>query len=82
MRDRGGNPFLDYQVPSAVISLKQGLGRLIRKSSDRGILSILDVRILTRRYGRLFLSSLPNIPVTHELSDLTRFFEGGDGQDP
>jgi ATP-dependent DNA helicase DinG len=65
---------MEYQVPSAIITLKQGLGRLIRKRSDRGILSILDVRILTSRYGRFFLESLPSIPVTHNLSDIDSFF--------
>ena len=75
LQDRGGNPFTEYQVPSAIISLKQGLGRLIRKTSDRGILSILDIRILTSRYGRTFLDSLPEVPLRHELSDISRFFE-------
>jgi ATP-dependent DNA helicase DinG len=75
IRDQGGNPFMEYQVPSAIISLKQGLGRLIRKNSDRGILSVLDTRIVTSRYGRFFLNSLPEIPVSHELSDIGRFFE-------
>ncbi|MBL7102362.1 MAG: ATP-dependent DNA helicase [Desulfobacteraceae bacterium] len=75
IRSRGGNPFMEYQVPSAIISLKQGLGRLIRKGSDRGILSVLDVRIMTSRYGRFFLESLPHIPVSHDLSDIVRFFE-------
>ena len=78
IRSRGGNPFMEYQVPSAIISLKQGLGRLIRKKSDRGILSILDVRIMTSRYGRFFLESLPHIPVTHDLSDIDRFFNETD----
>ena len=75
IRGRGGNPFMEYQVPSAVISLKQGLGRLIRKNSDMGILSILDIRILASRYGRLFLDSLPSIPVSNELTDIDRFFK-------
>lgn len=78
IRDQGGNPFMEYQVPSAIIVLKQGLGRLIRKGSDRGILSILDKRILTSRYGRLFLDSLPKIPISHDLSDINRFFEKKD----
>jgi len=76
IRSQGRNPFMEYQVPSAIISLKQGLGRLIRKGSDRGILSVLDVRIMTSRYGRFFLESLPNIPLSHDLSDIDRFFEG------
>jgi ATP-dependent DNA helicase DinG len=75
IQGRGGDPFLEYQVPSAIISLKQGLGRLIRKTSDRGILSILDIRILTSRYGRSFLESMPEFPLRYELSDISRFFE-------
>jgi len=78
IRARGGNPFMEYQVPSAIMTLKQGLGRLIRKESDRGILSVLDVRILTSRYGHLFLESLPPVPMTHDLSDIRRFFEQTD----
>jgi len=78
IRSQGHNPFMAYQVPSAIISLKQGLGRLIRKGSDRGILSILDVRIMTSRYGRFFLESLPNIPRSHDLSDIDRFFNETD----
>jgi ATP-dependent DNA helicase DinG len=77
IRARGGNPFLEYQVPAAIMALKQGLGRLIRQRTDRGILSILDVRILNSRYGRLFLSSLPPMPVCHHLDDLERFFSAG-----
>jgi ATP-dependent DNA helicase DinG len=75
IRARGGNPFMEYQLPSAIISLKQGLGRLIRKSSDRGLLSILDTRMITSRYGRFFFLSLPEIPLSHELPDIHRFFE-------
>jgi ATP-dependent DNA helicase DinG len=75
IRDRGGNPFTEYQVPSAIISLKQGLGRLIRNNSDRGVLSVLDVRVLTSRYGRFFLESLPKMPISHDIDDITRFFE-------
>jgi len=75
IRDQGGNPFMEYQVPSAIISFKQGMGRLIRNKSDRGILSVLDSRIMTSRYGRFFLKSLPDIPISHDLSDINRFFE-------
>jgi ATP-dependent DNA helicase DinG len=75
IRERGGNPFMEYQVPSAIISLKQGWGRLIRKGSDKGILSVLDIRIRTSQYGRAFLDSLPEIPITHDLSDITEFME-------
>ena len=75
IRARGGNPFTEFQLPSAIIALKQGLGRLIRNSTDRGILSILDVRILTSRYGRFFFNSLPEIPICHDLSDIEQFFK-------
>lgn len=71
----GGNPFMDYQVPSAIISLKQGLGRLIRKGSDRGVMAILDKRILTSRYGGMFLKSLPAVPLIHDIKEMDRFFE-------
>src|SRR3954447_11496926 len=62
IRRRGGNPFVEYQVPEAVIKLKQGFGRLIRSKADRGIVVILDPRVLTKPYGRTFLSSLPKCP--------------------
>ena len=74
LKEKGENPFMEYQVPSAVIMLKQGLGRLIRRSSDKGVLSILDRRIITSRYGKVFLKSLPEVPLSHELSDIGRFF--------
>ena len=60
VRKRGGNPFMDYQLPEAIIKLKQGFGRLIRSRSDTGQVAILDPRIRTRRYGRVFLESLPD----------------------
>jgi ATP-dependent DNA helicase DinG len=75
IHSRGGNPFMEYQLPSAIISLKQGLGRLIRNSSDRGILSILDARMIRSRYGRFFFNSLPEIPLRHQLSHINRFFQ-------
>jgi ATP-dependent DNA helicase DinG len=75
IRARGENPFMDYQLPSAIITLKQGLGRLIRNSVDRGVLSILDIRMIQSRYGHFFLESLPRIPVTHDIADIGRFFE-------
>jgi ATP-dependent DNA helicase DinG len=55
----GGNPFMDYSVPEAIIKLKQGFGRLIRSRNDKGIVVILDSRIKTKRYGKLFLEALP-----------------------
>ncbi len=71
----GGNPFYDYQVPQAAIALKQGFGRLIRSSSDRGVLVLLDNRILRTNYGRVFLSSLPPYRLTTKIADVERFFE-------
>jgi ATP-dependent DNA helicase DinG len=62
IRRRGGNPFLEYQVPEAVIKLKQGFGRLIRAKSDTGIVALLDPRVLTKPYGRTFLDALPDCP--------------------
>jgi ATP-dependent DNA helicase DinG len=72
----GGNAFYDYQVPAAVISLKQGFGRLIRSLNDRGMLALLDNRILKQAYGKTFLESLPNYRRTTELGDLEEFFVG------
>jgi ATP-dependent DNA helicase DinG len=74
--ERGGQPFGEYQVPLAILALLQGLGRLIRHRSDRGVLAILDPRIRTMGYGRRFLASLPPAPVTHELEDIARFLKG------
>jgi ATP-dependent DNA helicase DinG len=71
---RGGSPFDDYQIPCAVLTLKQGLGRLLRHRLDRGVLAILDPRLKTMGYGRRFLASLPPAPVTHRLDDIERFF--------
>jgi ATP-dependent DNA helicase DinG len=62
IRQRGGNPFVEYQVPEAVLKLKQGFGRLIRTKDDTGIVVILDPRVLSKPYGRTFLSSLPECP--------------------
>jgi ATP-dependent DNA helicase DinG len=70
----GGKPFFDYQVPNAVITLKQGFGRLIRSLSDRGVLMLLDPRIQRQRYGRIFLESLPPYRLTQEISDVEAFF--------
>jgi ATP-dependent DNA helicase DinG len=71
IRQRGGNPFVEYQVPEAVIKLKQGFGRLIRTRTDRGIVVILDPRVMTKPYGRTFLSSLPDCPLIVEQIDVS-----------
>lgn len=70
----GGNAFFDYQVPSAVITLKQGFGRLIRSLHDRGLLCLLDNRILKKQYGRVFVESLPNYKRTTDLRVVEGFF--------
>ena len=70
----GGDAFADFQVPLAILTLQQGLGRLIRHRSDRGILAVLDPRLKTMGYGRRFLASLPPAPVTHDLEAVGRFF--------
>jgi len=72
--EAGGNAFFQYQVPAAVITLKQGFGRLIRSLHDRGLLCLLDNRMLNKRYGRVFLESLPNYRKTVELKDVESFF--------
>jgi len=71
----GGKPFFDYQVPNAVITLKQGFGRLIRSLNDRGVLMLLDPRIQRQRYGRIFLESLPPYRLTQEITDVEDFFQ-------
>jgi len=73
--NEGGNPFYQYQVPAAIIALKQGLGRLIRSTEDRGVLAILDSRILTKEYGKLFLQNLPPAPVVHKREEIRGVFE-------
>jgi len=77
LREVGGNPFYDYQVPDAVIALKQGFGRLIRSRTDRGVLALLDGRIQTRNYGKVFLESLPPYRMTRQRADVERFFLDG-----
>jgi ATP-dependent DNA helicase DinG len=73
IRARGGEPFDEYQVPLAILALRQGLGRLIRHRSDRGVLTVLDPRLRTKGYGRRFLASLPPAPVVHELDAVSAF---------
>jgi ATP-dependent DNA helicase DinG len=69
----GGNAFSEYQVPNAILRLKQGLGRLLRSTTDRGILAVLDNRLSTKSYGRLFMDSLPDYEVTNRVEDLVEF---------
>ncbi len=74
MRARGGNPFFEYQLPQAVITLKQGVGRLIRDVKDRGVLVLCDPRLGSRGYGRTFIDSLPPMSKTRKLEVVERFF--------
>ena len=73
IRRRGGNAFLDFQLPQAAIGLKQGFGRLIRDFADRGLIVLGDPRLRTRRYGRVFLESLPPAPVTTSFEEALAF---------
>jgi ATP-dependent DNA helicase DinG len=79
LRRGGGNPFRDFQLPQAVITLKQGAGRLIRGAEDRGVLVVCDPRLLGRSYGHSFLESLPPMRRTRDLEEVRAFF-GGDGK--
>jgi ATP-dependent DNA helicase DinG len=74
IEEAGGKPFNDYQVPSAVLTLKQGFGRLIRSLEDRGVLVLLDPRIRRQRYGQTFLQSLPPYRTTTAIADVEKFF--------
>ena len=75
LKRQGGNPFGEYQIPSAVIDLKQGLGRLIRSRQDRGVLAVMDARLLTRPYGRTFINSLPPYRLVHDIKEVGKFFD-------
>jgi ATP-dependent DNA helicase DinG len=76
MKEEGANPFVEFQIPRAILMLRQGVGRLMRTTTDRGLLAILDVRLFTKQYGRLFRQSLPPSPVTRNLTDVQIFFAG------
>jgi ATP-dependent DNA helicase DinG len=75
IEEAGGKPFFDYQVPEAVLTLKQGFGRLIRSLEDRGVLVLLDPRIRRQRYGQTFLASLPPYRMTTTITDVEKFFD-------
>lgn len=74
-KEQGVDPFISYQLPLAVIALKQGAGRLIRDVNDRGVLMICDPRLLSKGYGKIFLKSLPSMVKTQELADVQSFFD-------
>ncbi|MGK0172835.1 MAG: ATP-dependent DNA helicase DinG, partial [Gammaproteobacteria bacterium] len=73
-RRQGEDPFRTHQIPQAVIALKQGVGRLIRGEDDRGVIVIGDPRVLQQSYGRVFLESLPPLPITRSIDDVRAFF--------
>ena len=76
IEDNGGKPFFEYSVPQAIISLKQGIGRLIRSRTDKGVIAILDPRLRTKSYGRDFLQSLPRMRITSDLKDVSAILNG------
>ena len=78
VRRDGGDPFASIQLPAAVIGLKQGIGRLIRDASDSGVVVVCDPRLSSRRYGRVFIESLPPMPMTTDIDDVTAFFASRD----
>ena len=75
LQKNGKNAFMDYQLPKAVLTLKQGVGRLIRDVDDRGVLVICDPRLQTKEYGNTFLNSLPDMRIVQKPQTVERFFE-------
>jgi len=75
LREKGANPFLDYQLPQAIMTFKQGFGRLIRHKNDYGLVAILDTRVRRKSYGARFLNSLPQCKITISLNDVRQFFK-------
>ncbi len=74
IKEEGGKPFFDFQVPRAILTLRQGVGRLMRSVTDRGVIAIMDVRLFKKGYGRVFLRSLPASPVTRDMVDIANFY--------
>ena len=74
IKAQGGKPFFEFQVPRAILTLRQGVGRLMRSVTDSGVIAIMDVRLFSKGYGRVFLNSLPPSPVTRDLGDITKFY--------
>jgi ATP-dependent DNA helicase DinG len=82
LKEEGRNAFAEYQVPEAVLALKQGFGRLIRAKTDRGVLAVLDNRIQRMQYGKIFLESLPEYGIAQNLEEVARFLQAGSGANP
>jgi ATP-dependent DNA helicase DinG len=74
IEEDGGKPFFQFQIPRAILTLRQGVGRLMRSTSDRGVIGILDIRLYSKGYGRIFRKSLPASPVVRKLEDVKAFF--------
>ncbi len=74
IEEEGGKPFFTFQIPRAILTLRQGVGRLMRSTTDRGVIGIMDIRLYSKGYGRIFRSSLPVSPVVRELKDVEKFF--------
>jgi ATP-dependent DNA helicase DinG len=70
----GGNPFMEFQIPRAILALRQGVGRLMRRTSDQGVMAILDVRLFSKFYGRRFRANLPEAPISRAVQDVAAFF--------
>ncbi len=79
IKEEGDNPFTNFQVPRAILALRQGAGRLMRSVADRGLIAIMDIRLYTKGYGRTFRKSLPASPITRELRDVEAFFRVTEG---
>ncbi len=75
IKEEGGKPFFDFQVPRAILALRQGVGRLMRSVSDRGLLAVMDIRLYSKGYGRLFLKSMPASPVIRTITEVDEFFK-------
>jgi ATP-dependent DNA helicase DinG len=75
IKARGGNPFFEFQVPRAILGLRQGVGRLMRRAGDRGVMAVLDVRLFTKGYGKRFLRSLPPARMSRNRADVEEFFQ-------
>ena len=75
IKEKGGNPFFDFQVPRAILALRQGVGRLMRSSADRGLIAVMDGRLYAKGYGRNFIASLPPSPIVRDLTRVVSFFE-------
>ncbi|PIE58890.1 MAG: ATP-dependent helicase [Desulfobulbus propionicus] len=75
IKTKGGNPFFEFQVPRAILSLRQGAGRLMRTAQDRGVIAILDIRLFSKGYGHRFLKSLPPSPLVRDYDSVAAFFK-------